>query len=54
MHLIKNKGKVRMRRVVNQETGKPAGYHVDHADGRVDAVARPDPIKAELKMRRDG
>jgi hypothetical protein len=54
MHLIKNKGKVRMRRVVNQETGKPAGYHVDHADGRVDAVARPDTFRGKLKLGSDG
>lgn len=52
MHLIKNKGKVRAKKVINDK-GKPSGYHIEHGDGRVDAVARPDTIRMKLRMERD-
>ena len=45
MHLIKNKDKVRLKKVRNENTGKTGGFQVEHSDGRVDGVARPEPIR---------
>ena len=40
MRLLKNKDKVKVTKVRDNQ-GREAGLQVEHSDGRVDAVARP-------------
>jgi hypothetical protein len=35
------KGSTQKKPVVNENTGKVGGYHVEHWDDRVDAVVKP-------------
>ena len=38
-------GTTRTRPVLSETTGKIAGKQIDHWDGRVDAVARPESVR---------
>jgi len=49
MSRSKNKGKVKATRV-RDEKGRPAGWHVEDSEGRVAAVATPQPIKAKMRI----
>lgn len=42
------RGTTQRHAVRNEDTGKDAGYHVEHWDGSQDAVARPDTLKVKL------
>lgn len=41
-------GQSERRDVVNEDNGKKAGYHVEHWDGRRDAVAQPDTVNMKI------
>lgn len=34
--------------VINENDGKPGGYHVEHHDGSQDAVAAPRPVRMKM------
>lgn len=42
---VKRAGSYRVRRIHRSDTGRAAGFEVDHSDGRVAAVVRPDPVR---------
>lgn len=45
-HISKYKpGATQKKVVMNEDTGKPGGHHVEHYDGSQDAVARPDVVR---------
>lgn len=46
MRLIRNDGKVRVRKVKDNK-GRTSGFQIDHKDGRVDAVVRPQPVRGK-------
>ena len=49
MHLIgKHKDKVRLKKVRNEKTGKTGGFQIEHKDGRVAAVVRPEPVRGRI------
>lgn len=52
MHLIKNSGKVR-KKDVRDDKGRVVGALIEHKDGRVDAVARPAPIRGRTAAGND-
>lgn len=41
-------GATKKKVVLNENDGKPGGYHVEHYDGSQDAVAQPRTIEMEL------
>ena len=45
-------GATKKKVVMNEDDGKPGGYHVEHYDGSQDAVAQPRTV--ELKLTRKG
>lgn len=45
-------GQKQKKVVMNEDDGKPGGYHVEHYDGSQDAVAQPRPI--EMKLTKKG
>ena len=47
MRLIKHNDKVRVNKVRGRDGA--TGYQVEHKDGRVDAVARPNPVEWKLQ-----
>lgn len=38
-------GRTRKRPVLNEFTGKVGGYQIDHADGRMDAIVKPETLR---------
>lgn len=46
----RNAGTDRKHVVLDENTGKRGGYHVEHWDGAQDAVAQPRPVKMKLGM----
>lgn len=52
MRLIKHDGKVRVKKH-RDENGRATGVTVEHKDGRVDAVARPETYRHGVRMDRD-
>lgn len=48
----KTKGKARIRKLT--EDGKVHGVEVDYHDGRMEAVVRPEPIRAKFSISNDG
>jgi hypothetical protein len=44
-------GATQKKIVMNEDDGKPGGYHVEHHDGSQDAVARPRTIELELRKK---
>ena len=49
MHLIKNKDKVKLTEVKDNK-GRTAGFQVEDKDGRVAAVARPQPVRGKSSV----
>lgn len=42
-------GHVQRRTVVpNEDNGRPAGFHVEHRNGRQDAVVRPESVHVQV------
>ena len=46
-------GSTKKKVVMNENDGKPGGYHVEHYDGSQDAVASPRPIALKATMKGD-
>ncbi len=44
-------GAKRKRVVVNENDGKPGGYHVEHFDGSQDAVVQPRTVELGLTVK---
>ena len=44
-------GATRKKIVMNEDDGKPGGYHVEHYDGSQDAVAQPRTVEMKLTMK---
>lgn len=49
MRLIKYNDKVRIKTSRDPDTGRVTGHHVEHKDGRVAGVAKPDVIRAKTE-----
>lgn len=47
-------GATRTVDVVNEDTGRKAGEHVEHYDGSQDARAMPEPLRLELRVKKGG
>jgi flagellar hook assembly protein FlgD len=46
---LRHKGKSHKTPVTNEDNGKRAGHHVEHWDGRKDAVATPSTVQLKVK-----
>lgn len=47
--VLKRRGTSEKKPVLNEETGKVGGYHVEHWDDSQDAVAQPDTVRVKVK-----
>ena len=43
-------GKAEKKPVVNELDGSNAGHHIEHWDGRQDAVAKPDTLRLKVRQ----
>ena len=46
-------GQSERKPVTNEDDGTQAGYHVEHWDDRVDAVAQPKPLRLKGRIHHD-
>lgn len=51
--VLLKKGTSRERVVVNEDTGRRAGKHIDHWDDRTDAVVEAPTLKVKLGMKEE-